>query len=103
MTRRLVAALLACCLMAACSDEGGAEPTDSGTEATTTPTTTAQASDAPTEPPAGTEIVVADSEFGPMLFNKSKQAIYLFDVETTDEPKCYGDCAKAWPPGAHRR
>ncbi len=33
-----------------------------------------------------------------MLFNKGKQAIYLFDVETTDEPKCYGDCAKAWPP-----
>jgi predicted lipoprotein with Yx(FWY)xxD motif len=33
-----------------------------------------------------------------MLFSRGKQAIYLFDVETTDEPKCYGDCAEAWPP-----
>jgi predicted lipoprotein with Yx(FWY)xxD motif len=33
-----------------------------------------------------------------MLFDTRRQAIYLFDVETTDEPKCYGECADAWPP-----
>jgi predicted lipoprotein with Yx(FWY)xxD motif len=51
-------------------------------------------------PPArdGTEIVVEDSDFGPMLFDRTGQAIYLFDVETTSEPRCYDACAEAWPP-----
>jgi predicted lipoprotein with Yx(FWY)xxD motif len=46
----------------------------------------------------GTEIVVADSQYGPMLFNAAQQAIYLFDKEESDAPECYGDCAAAWPP-----
>ncbi len=33
-----------------------------------------------------------------MLYDDTGQAIYLFDVETTAEPQCYGDCAVAWPP-----
>ena len=51
-------------------------------------------------PPArdGTEIVVDDSDFGPMLFDRTGQAIYLFDVETTSQPRCYDECAQAWPP-----
>ena len=41
---------------------------------------------------------MAASDFGPMLFDATGQAIYLFDVETTSEPACYEACAKAWPP-----
>jgi predicted lipoprotein with Yx(FWY)xxD motif len=41
---------------------------------------------------------VASSQFGPVLFDGSGQAIYLFDAETTSKPNCYGDCASAWPP-----
>lgn len=33
-----------------------------------------------------------------MLFDGRGQAIYLFDRETTRRPRCYGDCAAAWPP-----
>lgn len=33
-----------------------------------------------------------------MLFDGSGQAIYLFDVEATSEPRCYDECADAWPP-----
>lgn len=33
-----------------------------------------------------------------MLFDSTGQAIYLFDVETTSKPRCYGACAEAWPP-----
>ena len=47
---------------------------------------------------AGTKIIAADSNFGQMLYDASGQAIYLFDAEKSDRPKCYGDCAKAWPP-----
>jgi len=93
---RRIAALVACLLLAACGDEPS--PSDSAGPTADETTTSASPSATPTVPKPGTEIVGADSEFGPMLFDKRKQAIYLFDVETTDEPKCYDDCAEAWPP-----
>jgi predicted lipoprotein with Yx(FWY)xxD motif len=46
----------------------------------------------------GREVKIAGSDFGPMLFDRSGQAIYLFDKEATNTPQCYGACAKAWPP-----
>jgi predicted lipoprotein with Yx(FWY)xxD motif len=48
--------------------------------------------------PWGTEIRTAPSDYGTMLFDESGQAIYLFDRETSDRPRCYGPCANAWPP-----
>jgi predicted lipoprotein with Yx(FWY)xxD motif len=33
-----------------------------------------------------------------MLFDGRQQAIYLFDREGGSTPRCYGDCAAAWPP-----
>ncbi len=70
------------------------------------------ASEAPSEspsdspPPAtpsgegkrGRVIKTAGSDYGPMLFDQSGQAIYLFAKETTSTPTCYGECAEAWPP-----
>ena len=52
----------------------------------------------PTSPEPGTTITTYSSQFGPMLFDKSGQAIYLFDAETTPTPECYDECAEAWPP-----
>jgi predicted lipoprotein with Yx(FWY)xxD motif len=46
----------------------------------------------------GTEVKLADSEFGSILFDGSDQAIYLFDKETSSKPDCDGACAEAWPP-----
>ncbi len=46
----------------------------------------------------GTVIATGDSEFGKMLFNEKKQAIYIWEVEESEKPECYGDCAGAWPP-----
>jgi predicted lipoprotein with Yx(FWY)xxD motif len=43
-------------------------------------------------------IVVRDSQFGKMLFNSKKQAIYIFQIDTRNHSNCYGDCAAAWPP-----
>lgn len=51
-----------------------------------------------TTSPRGTTIVVAGSEFGPMLFNARKQAIYVFQRDPSRKSVCYGACAKAWPP-----
>ena len=46
----------------------------------------------------GTEITVAGSQFGEILFDGDNQAIYLFAKETDSTPQCYGACAEAWPP-----
>jgi predicted lipoprotein with Yx(FWY)xxD motif len=46
----------------------------------------------------GTAITVADSEFGRMLFDSNKQAIYIFENDPKGESVCYDDCAEAWPP-----
>lgn len=46
----------------------------------------------------GTVLKTDSSDFGAMLFDRTGQAIYLFDRETGRRPRCYGACADAWPP-----
>jgi predicted lipoprotein with Yx(FWY)xxD motif len=46
----------------------------------------------------GTKIVLAGSDFGDMLFDSKKQAIYIFEKDPKDESVCYDECAEAWPP-----
>lgn len=46
----------------------------------------------------GTQIVGGQSQFGTVLFDGTGQAAYIFDVEKTTTPACYGACAIAWPP-----
>ncbi len=46
----------------------------------------------------GTTITTGNSEFGPMLFDSKEQAIYIWEVEKSSTPECYGDCEAAWPP-----
>jgi predicted lipoprotein with Yx(FWY)xxD motif len=43
-------------------------------------------------------IKVGNSAFGKMLFNRPGQAIYIFDKEKTKNSRCYGECARQWPP-----
>jgi predicted lipoprotein with Yx(FWY)xxD motif len=33
-----------------------------------------------------------------MLYDDAGQAIYIWELEESDEPVCYDDCAEAWPP-----
>jgi predicted lipoprotein with Yx(FWY)xxD motif len=47
---------------------------------------------------SGTTIVVGDSEFGTMLFDSKKQAIYIFENDRDGRSNCYDECAEAWPP-----
>jgi predicted lipoprotein with Yx(FWY)xxD motif len=55
----------------------------------------------PVSPTAGsspTKVVVGKSQFGTMLFNAKRQAIYVFSADGRRKSNCYGDCARAWPP-----
>jgi predicted lipoprotein with Yx(FWY)xxD motif len=54
-------------------------------------------SEAMTTAPA-TKVVVGRSQFGSMLFNGKRQAIYVFSADSRRKSNCYGDCARAWPP-----
>jgi predicted lipoprotein with Yx(FWY)xxD motif len=49
-------------------------------------------------PGGGTGIVARDSDFGTMLFNSKKQAIYVFQRDSKNRSNCYGGCARLWPP-----
>src|SRR4051794_33933450 len=46
----------------------------------------------------GTGIVAHDSQFGTILFNSHRQAIYIFQSDGRNKSNCYGACAAAWPP-----
>lgn len=76
---------------------------DNGENNSTDNNQTSQQSPSPDPSPeapqaTGTVITTGDSEFGTMLFNEKKQAIYIWEVEKSEKPECYGDCAAAWPP-----
>jgi len=47
---------------------------------------------------AGTTITVRGSEFGDMLFGPKRQAIYIFQRDRRNRSRCYGECAREWPP-----
>ena len=94
-------------------DEGPAAGAERGTDAAATTATTGAAgayedprgaaadADADTEPRdrgKTTTVVAAASQFGEMLFDSRKQAIYIFENDSRGTSRCYGDCAAAWPP-----
>ena len=46
----------------------------------------------------GTRVTIADSQFGRMLFNSKRQAIYIFEKDPKGRSVCHDECAEAWPP-----
>ena len=54
---------------------------------------------APRAAMAGTLIRVIDSSsFGPVLHDGRGQAIYAFTYDRPSRSRCYGECARDWPP-----
>jgi predicted lipoprotein with Yx(FWY)xxD motif len=109
--RLLVAAtLITAPFLVSCSSEHGARQTaqpqtSTSSVATPGPATESDPAATPTTTSSstggddgGVAITTAGSDFGRMLFDRSGQAIYLFDKETTSRPECYSACATAWPP-----
>ena len=46
----------------------------------------------------GIQVMVVRSPYGRILADGRGQAFYFFERETGATPRCYGACAKAWPP-----
>ena len=45
-----------------------------------------------------TTVKVVSSQFGPIVADSHGQALYLFGKESSSQSRCYGACAKRWPP-----
>lgn len=48
--------------------------------------------------PRGTRVRVIDSDYGRVIADSRGEAFYLFDKESSKNPRCYAACATAWPP-----
>ena len=46
----------------------------------------------------GTKIKLRGSDHGRMLWGPGRQAIYIFERDRPSKSRCYGRCARAWPP-----
>jgi len=86
------------------STRSAAEPSSSAgvadTSSPASPTAGPSASKGPSGAKAapGTVIRTAGSQYGEILFDGTRQAVYLFDKESSAQPECYDECARAWPP-----
>jgi len=47
---------------------------------------------------AGKTVKISHSRFGDILVDGRGHTLYLFTKERTPKVRCYGDCARAWPP-----
>jgi predicted lipoprotein with Yx(FWY)xxD motif len=97
---RAAAAVVLALVASSCASSTSSETPDLTPPPSASPTT--PASPPPIqpsgEPQPGTTITTAASDFGPMLFDATKQAIYIWEREESTSPECYDDCAQAWPP-----
>jgi predicted lipoprotein with Yx(FWY)xxD motif len=80
--------------IAACGDEQETAMDEAAPATTSTQTQQATSTDSG----SGTELVAAESQYGSILFDSERQAIYVFDKEGSASSQCYGACAEAWPP-----
>ena len=100
---RSIAAIAAGALLlgiAACGDDDSSAGQPSGAESTAATTTASEDSGqaAQTRRRRGKKITLRSSQFGRVLFDTNRRAIYLFTREPGTRSRCYGECAVAWPP-----
>jgi predicted lipoprotein with Yx(FWY)xxD motif len=81
-------------------DDGGSNSGGGATDTGAPDTTTAveEGNDGSAKSTKGTAVALGDSEFGQILFDSKRQAIYIFERDKENKSNCYGDCAEAWPP-----
>jgi predicted lipoprotein with Yx(FWY)xxD motif len=94
----LVATLAAGCARDASTTTAGGSPSPSMAEASSPATTTTSVPTSTQAMEQGITIKTGGSAFGTMLYDARGQAIYMWELEESDKPECYRDCAEAWPP-----
>ena len=104
LSRTLILGTLLAILVAACSSGGGTTAPSvaplSEAPVSEAPASEAPASEAPASAAAGgpVTVMVAESNFGPILVDSEGKTLYMFKPDSAGEPTCYEDCEAAWPP-----
>ena len=105
ISRTLILGTLLAILVAACSSGGGTAapsvaPASEPAAASEPPAASAPASEAPASAAAGgaVTVMVAESDFGPILVDAEGKTLYMFKPDTAGESTCYDDCEANWPP-----
>lgn len=95
MTRAvLITACASALVVAGCG--GGKSSTMSSTD--TAMKKTAVRGPAATPAATGTRVKTVGSKYGTVLADARGEALYLFAKEKSGRSRCYGACAKVWPP-----
>jgi predicted lipoprotein with Yx(FWY)xxD motif len=100
MQRALIAVVAAAALAAGCGSDD--EGRGAGARASAPPKSAVESvRDVRGELAGGRRgplVKLRQSDFGRVLFSGWDQAIYLFTRDDRRKSRCYGACAKAWPP-----
>jgi predicted lipoprotein with Yx(FWY)xxD motif len=93
-----VRALVVTCLATAAALAGcGSSGQSTDDPVVRAPTTsTAAAKPKPAKP--GTRVTTYSTRFGRIVTDRKGRTLYVFTREKSKVPRCYGQCAKAWPP-----
>jgi predicted lipoprotein with Yx(FWY)xxD motif len=104
-TALAVCASLALAPAACGGDDGGSGDGSAAADTTATETTAGATANAAEDDQAtssrrrrGVRIKLMNSPRGKILVGPTGQVIYLFTKEAGDRSRCYGACARAWPP-----
>jgi predicted lipoprotein with Yx(FWY)xxD motif len=81
---------------AGCGGSGGSSSASPAPAASTAAEATAQPKPKP-KPRTGKRVSLHRSDYGKILADGRGRALYLF-TRDGEKSRCYGDCAKAWPP-----
>jgi predicted lipoprotein with Yx(FWY)xxD motif len=101
--KRTLLTLGACAgLAAGCGNDTSRQPTGGGARPAQSVASTGETAPADPRPTAGRPhgplVRLRNSQFGRVLFDGRSRALYLFTRDARRKPRCYGDCAQAWPP-----
>jgi predicted lipoprotein with Yx(FWY)xxD motif len=92
----LCASLFCAVVLSACGGKT-ASPVQTTPVAQTEPTGPTQI-EKPKPKPTGIKIKTGETSYGRILQDGRGHTIYLFTKEKSKRSRCFGDCAKAWPP-----
>lgn len=93
-----ICTVLAALVAAGCGDDDGAETSTAGTSSANQQATTPTTEEVEAAAKPGSKVTVRSSPFGRMLWDSKNRALYLFTLDKSKRSRCYGECAKAWPP-----
>jgi predicted lipoprotein with Yx(FWY)xxD motif len=100
--RMAVVALGTAAVIAGCGGSSAESSGDAGSARPAATQTTAAPAAAESRPEptnrSGPSVKVARSDYGPILFDRRRRALYLFTRDAGTRSRCYGSCAAAWPP-----